>query len=99
MRAAECSGKLRIETAFILLVAACLSGCGGGSVAAPPPPAITVTVVGPSAVLNPGSYSHSQLPYTTPRTARSLGRSSKREVVPSLPLGCTRRRPLPEPTR
>jgi hypothetical protein len=55
MRAAECSGNLRIETAFILLVAACLSGCGGGSVAAPPPPAITVTVVGPSAVLNPGS--------------------------------------------
>jgi hypothetical protein len=58
MHAAECSGKLRMQTAVLLSVAACLSGCGGGSVAAPsspPSPPVTVTVVGPSVVLNTGS--------------------------------------------
>lgn len=55
MRAAGCGGKLRMQTGVILLAAACLSGCGGGSVAAPPSPLVTVTVVGPSAVLNTGS--------------------------------------------
>jgi hypothetical protein len=58
MRMTSCSGRLRMRTAVLLLGAACLSGCGGGSVAAPlslPSPPVTVTVVGPSAVLNTGS--------------------------------------------
>src|SRR6202521_2466686 len=55
MRAAGCGGKLRMQTGVILLAAACLSGCGGGSAPAPPSPLVTVTVVGPSAVLNTGS--------------------------------------------
>jgi hypothetical protein len=51
-------GNLRMQTAVILIAAACLSGCGGGSAVippSPPTPPVTVTVVGPSAVLNTGS--------------------------------------------
>jgi len=55
MRASVCGGKIRRQAAVVLLAAACLSGCGGGGMAAPPPPLVTVTVVGPSAVLNTGS--------------------------------------------
>jgi hypothetical protein len=55
MRASVCAGKIRRQAAVVLFAAACLSGCGGGSMAAPPPPLVTVTVVGPSAVLNTGS--------------------------------------------
>jgi hypothetical protein len=57
MHTTGCGGKFHMETA-VLLVAACLSGCGGGSVAAPyspPSPPVTVTVVGPAAVLTTGS--------------------------------------------
>jgi hypothetical protein len=55
MHLTGCGGKLRMSTAALLLAAACLPGCGGGSATAPPLPAVTVTVVGPSAVLNTGS--------------------------------------------
>jgi hypothetical protein len=58
MHTTGCGGKFHMETAVLLLVAACLSGCGGGSVAAPyspPSPPVTVTIVGPSGTLNTGS--------------------------------------------
>jgi hypothetical protein len=55
MRASVFRGKLCMQTTILLLATACLSGCGGGNTAAPPPPPVTVTVVGPSAVLNTGS--------------------------------------------
>jgi hypothetical protein len=55
MRASVCGGKIRRQAAVVLFAAACLSGCGGGGMAAPPPKLVTVTVVGPSAVLNTGS--------------------------------------------
>lgn len=57
MRVTEHGGRLRMH-AVLLSATAFLSGCGGGSMAAPysaPPPPVTVTVVGPSAVLNTGS--------------------------------------------
>src|ERR1700674_2275450 len=58
MRATACSGKLRVQPAVLLFAAACLSGCGGGRAVvppSPPTPPVTVTVVGPSVVLNTGS--------------------------------------------
>lgn len=56
MRTTECNGKLRMQIAVLLLAAACLLGCGGGgALSSPPSPPVTVTVVGPSAVLNTGS--------------------------------------------
>jgi hypothetical protein len=57
MRVTEHGGRLRMH-AVLLSATAFLSGCGGGGVSAPyspPPPPVTVTVVGPSTVLNTGS--------------------------------------------
>ncbi len=46
---------LRMESTALLLLAACLFGCGGAGTPPPPPPVVTVTVVGPSAPLNTGA--------------------------------------------